>query len=160
MDTTDRDQFDTPSGVDHPDLHRADRASRRRDRASRRGMTGVVLAVALAAGVAPAAHTGAAAAPLGGCLVTPSANSMGFDASALVTTVRVVDGTMEMLHDADCADGRAGTVWIASDIIPSRQPALLQHTEPLVPRARSGAAAPSDPPMLTAADGLSPAPRT
>jgi hypothetical protein len=41
---------------------------------------------------------------------------MGFDVAALVTTVRMHDGVMEMLHDVTCIDQRIGTVWMAADL--------------------------------------------
>jgi hypothetical protein len=153
MDIASQPQLNASSDVNHTSPHRA---WRRHHRPSRRRMTVTVLAAALAAGAAPAAHsaaTGSPATPTGNCLVTSPGNSMTFDVTALLTTVRLVDGTMEVLHDIQCSDGRGGAIWIAGDIIPSTRTALFQHTESSLPCPRPNAPGGFDPPMLTAATG-------
>jgi hypothetical protein len=83
----------------------------------RRGATVAALAAVFAAG-APADSLGAsppvAEGPVG-CAVTPTANSLAFDVSALLGTIRERNGTFEMLHDAVCLDGHVGTVWLVAD---------------------------------------------
>ena len=59
-----------------------------------------------------AAGTVTAAEASGGCAVTRTADSMPFDAAALVMTVRVRNGVVEVLHDVACDWGPGGTVWL------------------------------------------------
>jgi hypothetical protein len=89
-----------------------------RDRKTiRRVASPAVLAAALAAG-APVGALGASP-PVAdgwvGCAVTPTANALAFDVSALLGTVRERNGALEMLHDAVCLDGHVGTVWLVAD---------------------------------------------
>ena len=120
MDTTHRASLNTSFHADQLGAELAHRpAPRRAHSAPHHGMKATLLAVALAAGVAPTAHVAAdtPTKPPGGCLLSAAANSMAFDVTALLTTVRSNNGSIEMLHDAHCTDGRTGTVWIASHII-------------------------------------------
>ena len=88
-----------------------------RRRAARCGL----VALAIAAIAVPAAHGVATntnpGRPVGGCTLTPTADSIAFVVTALVSTVRSTDGVIEVSHDAHCTDGRVGTVWIAADIV-------------------------------------------
>lgn len=96
-------------------------SARRRRRTVRRGTTACLAALAFIAPAAPTARgttANTSAPPVGGCALTPSADSMPFDVATLAMTVRTTDGVIEMLHDARCTDGRTGTAWIAGDIIP------------------------------------------
>ena len=93
----------------------------RRRFAVRSSTTAGLLALAMALLAIPAAHGKATDTTvrrqLGGCTLTPSADVVAFDVTALLMTVRSHDGVIEMLHDAHCTDGRVGTVWIAADVI-------------------------------------------
>jgi hypothetical protein len=121
MDTITQAQPDNSSRTQQLDVEHADHTPAPQRRGGpRRALTATLLGLGLAAGVAPAAHIAATdtpARPLGGCTLTPTANSMPSDVTALLTTVRINEGTIEMLHDASCTDGRTGTVWIAGDVI-------------------------------------------
>ena len=94
--------------------------ARSRRRVVRRGTTAGLLALAIAAVAMPAARgtaTNTPARPLGGCTLTPSADTAGFNVAALLMTVRMADGVIEMLHDVHCTDGRVGNVWITGHVI-------------------------------------------
>jgi hypothetical protein len=128
MDSTTRPQFAASSRVDHVD--RSSRPSRRRHRAPRRGVTATVVAVALAAGIVPAAPAAAhgvtaSGSPVagdvharGGCTVRPTEDPLSLT-TPLLEAWRVRDGVSEILHDVHCTDGRVDRVWIGSDIIPA-----------------------------------------
>jgi len=103
-----------------PATHISSCAPRRRV-GVRSGASPGLLALVIALLAIPAAHAKATDTPLlrplGGCSLTPTANAISFDVTALLTTVRNFDGAIEVLHDAHCLDGRVGTVWIAGDVI-------------------------------------------
>ena len=92
--------------------------TRRHRKAIRRGASVTLLAAAFAAR-APADSLGASPPVADGpaaCAVTPTANSLAFDVSALLGTIRERNGTFEMLHDAVCLDGHHGTVWLVAEL--------------------------------------------
>jgi len=95
-------------------------SARGRRRAVHRTTTASLAAMAVIAAAVQGAHGTAAstpARPSGGCTLTPTANSVAFNVTALLMTVRITDGVIEILHDAHCTDGRSGTVWITANII-------------------------------------------
>jgi hypothetical protein len=91
-----------------------------RDRKTIQRVASVAGLVAAFAASDPAASLGASP-PVAdgwvGCAVTPTANSLAFDVSALLGTVRERNGAFEMLHDAVCLDGHDGTVWLVDDLV-------------------------------------------
>jgi hypothetical protein len=92
--------------------------ARRHGKMIRRGASVTLLATAFAAR-APAESLGASPPVADGsvsCAVTPTANSLAFDVSALLGTIRERNDTFEMLHDAVCLDGHDGTVWLVAEL--------------------------------------------
>ncbi len=87
-------------------------------RSIRRVVTsGAVLAFAAAVGVTTSVDAHGATKHSGLCTVEPAANSLAYDAAALVSTIHVRDGTVETLHRVTCTDGRTGFIWVGADII-------------------------------------------
>ena len=84
----------------------------------RRATTAALFAVAFAT-VAPAAAAGAGTGPREaptGCIVTRTADSLAFDVTSLITTVRIDHGVVKFLHDIVCFDGHSGTAWLTADL--------------------------------------------
>jgi prophage DNA circulation protein len=88
----------------------------RRMRPIRRGTSAALVTVTLCSAAPAAAGNGGALRQPVTCTVTPTANSMPFDVSSLLATVRSNGDVIEMLHDVICTEGHGGTTWMVIDL--------------------------------------------